>query len=378
MSEEIENTPLAKDEPKASTPDEPDGALRVGGSGTLWVVASLALLVAGTALWRVYQLEHGQADAQAGIRNELSARIDELAHGEQQRRRDLESLRSRLADADGVNKSVREEMLGLGERSRHLEDAVANLAEQRLSGRDALALNEAEFLLQQAQERLALFHDAHAAIAAYKLADSALAAAEDPVFSSVRQTIGAELRALEASKPVETQTAIVALERVRAALPGLATERATRDETASTSRWPGFLAQFVRISYSNDVDANAQRDIGLTRSLAAVDLRAAEAALLARDAEGYKAALEHARAGIVAGFDAQSAATKSVLAELDRVASQPLAPALPELGSALRELRNLRATRALARPPAPAPVQKTPALDAKPGAIAPNSSEADA
>jgi uroporphyrin-3 C-methyltransferase len=28
----------------------------------------------------------------------------------------------------------------------------------------------------------------------------------------------------------------------------------------------------------------------------------------------------------------------------------PLAPALPELGSALKELRNLRATRALAQP----------------------------
>ena len=39
--------------------------------------------------------------------------------------------------------------------------------------------------------------------------------------------------------------------------------------------------------------------------------------------------------------------------ELDRLAAQPLAPALPELGTALKELRNLRATRALSRPRAP-------------------------
>lgn len=357
-----------------------------GRSGTAWFVALLALVVAGVALWRAYAVEHGQAEAQAGIRNELSARVDELARGNDQRKHDLESMRMRLADADGVNKAVREEMLALGERSRHLEDAVANLAEQRLSGRDALALNEAEFVLQQAQERLALFQDAPAAIAAYKLADSALAAAEDPVFSSVRQTIGAELHALEASKPVETQAAIVALERVRAALPGLPSAHATLAETAPTSRWQGFLAQFVRISHNDDAAVNAVQDIGLTRSLAALDLRAAEAALFARDAEACKAALARARAGIVAGFDAQSAAVRDVLVQVDRVASQPLAPPLPELGSALKELRNLRATRALARPSAAAqeltrpstPPAQTPEAGARPGANPPKPSEADA
>jgi uroporphyrin-3 C-methyltransferase len=281
---------------------------------------------------------------------------------------------------------MREEMLGLAERSRHLEDAVANPAEQRLSGRDALALNEAEFVLQQAQERLALFQDAPAAISAYKLADSALAAAEDPVFASVRQTIGAELHALEASKPVETQATIVALERVRAALPGLPTGHAALAETAPSSRWQGFLAQFIRISHSDDAALNATQDIGLARSLAALDLRAAEAALFARDAEAYKAALARARSGIVNGFDAQSAAAQDVLAQIDRVAGQPLAPALPELGSALKELRNLRATRALARPSAPvqelprpstSPAQ-APAAEARPVTNPSNQSEADA
>ena len=58
-----------------------------------------------------------------------------------QRKHDIDAMRARLADADTVNKGVREEMLALGERSRHLEDAVANLAEQHLTGRDALALN---------------------------------------------------------------------------------------------------------------------------------------------------------------------------------------------------------------------------------------------
>lgn len=354
MSEDIDTLPppRADDAPERKPPVRTVPGQRPPRStaGLLWLIALLALAAAGVALWRVYLIENGQSTAQAAARAELVARLDELTRGAEQRKRELDSLRSRVADADGVNKSVREELLGLGERSRHLEDAVANLAEQRQSGRDALAMNEAEFLLQLAQERLALFHDAAAAAAAYKLADSALAAAEDPVFASVRQTIGAELQALDASKPLETQATLAALERVRAQLPALATEHAANADAAQPSRWQGFLAQFVHISHDTDLDATASRDVELTRTLTAIDLRAAQAALLARDDAGYKAALARARGGLATSFDAQAAATRVALAELDRLASQPLAPALPELGSALKELRNLRATRVLSQP----------------------------
>lgn len=342
----------ASESPGASSAPAP----RRGGGLTM-LIALVALAAGGGALWIAYSLKQGQADVQAALRGDVQTRVDELARGTEQRKRELDSMRARLTDADGVNKSVREELLALGERSRHLEDAVANLAEQRMSGRDALAMNEAEFLLQLAQERLALFHDAQSAIVAYGLADSALAAAEDPIFASVRQTIGAERQALEASKPVETRATLAALERLRAQLPALAKQTST-GEAESDSRWQRFLAQFVRVSHNGD-DAQATRDIGLTRSLAALDLRAAEAALLAGDSDGYAAALKRSRDGVAAGFDAAAEPVKNAIAELDRLAAQPLAPAVPELGAALKELRNLRATRTLSRPPA-TPANATP------------------
>ena len=323
--------------------------------GTLASLAALvALIVAGFALWRVVVLERGQGDAESALREEISGRLDEIARGSEQHKRDLDLLRSRVEDVDSVNKSMREELLALGQRSRHLEDAVANLAEQRLTGRDALALNEAEFLLQLAQERLALFQDAQAALAAYRLADSALAAAEDPVFAGVRQTIGAEMQALESAKPLETNATITALERVRASvatMPAMTTEAAS--PAAPPSRIEALLQQFVHISRDQNA-VPGSRDLELTRALASIDLRAAEAALLARDPAAYAAAIARARSGMAGAFDANAAAVKESLAELDRLAAAPLAPALPELGSALRELRNLRATRALAQPRASA------------------------
>ncbi|HEY0178271.1 MAG TPA: uroporphyrinogen-III C-methyltransferase [Dokdonella sp.] len=336
-----------------SVPERRARAGRARGGAALWVVALLALALAGVALWRAYAREHGEAAARAAIHDELGARIDDLARVADQRKRDVDSLRARIADADAVNKSLREELLGLGERSRHLEDAVANLAEQRRSGRDALAMNEAEFLLLAAQERLALFHDATGALAAYRLADDALATAEDPVLASVRQTLAAERQALEASKPLETHDAIAALERVRTSLADLPPPRAAADADAPASRWQRFLAQFVRIR-RDDAPADAPRDAALARSLVALDLRIAEAALLAHDADGCKAALARARRGLAVFADAQSAPGRDAFAALDRVAAQTLPPAPPELGATLKELRNLRATRALSPPATPA------------------------
>ena len=348
-SEVTAPVPATLGTPHDATPSPP---ARRGGT-LAFLVALIALVLAGFAAWRIVAIERGQGDAESAMRSELDARIADLSRSLDQRKRDLDTVRSRLADADSVNKSVREELLALGERSRHLEDAVANLAEQRLTGRDALALNEAEFLLQMAEERLGLFHDAQAALAAYQLADSALAAAEDPVFAGVRQTISAERQALEAARPLDTNATLGALERVRDNLSKLPPKKSAATQAATPSRLEALLQQFVRISSEDTPD---RRDVELTRTLAAIDLRAAEAALLARDPSAYTAAISRARASIAGAFDGDAQPVKDDLAELDRLGSAPLAPALPELGSALRELRNLRATRALTQPrPAPPP-----------------------
>jgi len=347
-SEVAEPQPLVQSAPP-ETPAAPRAA-RTGTGALATLVALAALILAGFATWRIVMLERGQGDAASTLREDIEPRLQVAERTADQRKRELDSMRARIADTDTVNKGVREELLALGERSRHLEDAVANLAEQRLTGRDALALNEAEFLLQLAQERLELFHDAQAALAAYQLADSALAAAEDPVFAGVRQTISAEKQALEASRPLDTNATLGALERVRANLATLPPKKSTA-QAAAPSRLEALLQQFVRISSD---DTTERRDVELTRTLAAIDLRAAEAALLARDPSSFTAAVARARTSIAGAFDDSAQPVKDDLAELDKLGSAPLAPALPELGSALRELRNLRATRALAQPrPAP-------------------------
>ena len=86
----------------------------------------------------------------------------------------------------------------------------------------------------------------------------------------------------------------------------------------------------------------------LARELFLIDLREAEAAALARDDARYRAALESARAEFAAAFDAQVPALIAASNELAAAANALLAPPAPALlGTALKELRNLRATHAL-------------------------------
>jgi uroporphyrin-III C-methyltransferase len=340
---------------------------RRGGPG---MIILLILVVAlGALAWWYFDRQMRERDT--GRSDEMAAQIAALTQSNEQLRRDVDSVRSRYNDADSMNRGIREEVLSFGERSRALEDAVANLSEQRVNNRDAMALNEAEFILQLAGERLALFRDANGAMAAYRLADSALAAAEDPLFASVRQTISAEMQALEAAKPMQTRATLTTLASLRGSLASLPTRPnpASKPPTtvAQRSRLREILDQFVRVSRDDESPAFSARNEELTRSLVAIDLRAAEAALFARDQETFDAALKRARGGIDSVFDTDAAAVRSAIASIDELIATPLSPPLPELGTALGELRNLRTTRALSQPMKPArAVDSKPAQESTP------------
>lgn len=318
------------------------------------LVILLVLLVAAAAAAAWWHFAPPRVDTAAQV-GALQAQVENLERGIARVRGNQDTFRARLDDGDKVDASVRQQLLALGQRVQLAEDAVANLADRRLAGHDALALDEAELLLNLGGERYTLFHDANAAVAAYRLADAALAEVDDAAFSTVRQSIAGEIVALADSHAADPQALVVRLSRLRAQLPELTRAGSlppppTR-APANESWLARLLGTFVRVSHDADTvqEQSAIRDISLARDLVTLDLRAAQAAALARDDAGFRTALVEARAQIAASFDTQTAQTAAVLKELDALAQAQLAPPAPGvLGTALRELRNLRATHALA------------------------------
>ena len=318
------------------------------------LVLLLIAVAAATAWWRF--TPHPDTPAQIAA---LQAQTENLERSLTHLRGNADAFRARLDDGDKVDASVRQQLLALGQRVQLAEDAVANLADRRLAGHDALALDEAELLLTLGGERYSLFHDAPATIAAYRLADAALAEVDDAAFSTVRQSIAGEIVALNDLHAADPQALVMQLSQLRAQVPELARVGSLpppAPAAADESIFSRLFGAFVRVSHDTGT-AQAQievRDISLARDLVALDLRAAQAAALARNDAGFRAAVVEARAQIAAAFDAQAPHTVAFDKDLDALTTAQLAPAPPAvLGAALKDLRNLRATHALAAAKAP-------------------------
>ncbi|WP_091338360.1 uroporphyrinogen-III C-methyltransferase [Frateuria terrea] len=316
---------------------------RRGGAMALALLLSLlALGLAGYVGWRQWQQMQGSASDNldqrvAHVEDTLGTLGDERT-----------LLRQRLGDAEQVNRGLREELLGQGERLRNLEDAVAKLSEKSLSGHDAMLLDETETLLRMGQQRYVLFHDAQGAAAAYGLADQALAAVNDGAFSGVRQSIAAEREALQQSEP--HAHAIDALQQLRGALETFPLKpQDTPAGQANAGAWARIrhaLGSVVSVQRDNGAPL-AVADARFARELAALDLAQAQAALLAADVDAARAAIVRAQASLAAQFDTADPAVAHAQAQLASLAGT-LKPTTPvQLGAALAELRNLRAVHAL-------------------------------
>jgi uroporphyrin-III C-methyltransferase len=326
-------------------------APRPRGGGSLALAVLLALIAVGASGyigWRQWQQEQGSAADNQSVAS-LQQRVATLETtlttlGDQR-----SSLNQRLDDAAQVNRSLREELLGQAERTRHLEDAVAKLAEKTLSGRDGMLLDETESLLRMAGERYTLFHDAQGAAAAYALADQTLAAVNDGAFSGLRQSVNAEREALAKSQPASQAGALQQLVALRGGLADLPLKPLDSHAAEATDAWSRIrraLAGVVSVQRDNGAPL-AVADARFARELAALDLAQAQAALLAYDSKGYAAALQRVDAALANQFDGSAPAVQQARETLKQLAGQLPANAPVQLGAALTELRNLRAVHAL-------------------------------
>ncbi|WP_049621040.1 uroporphyrinogen-III C-methyltransferase [Frateuria defendens] len=348
-----QDQPTPKDSPVAApapaAPRSPGRPPRRGSSVALALLLALVALGAtGYVGWRQWRQDAGRADDSRSLTS-LQSRVAGLEDNLNAVGNERTALRQRLNDADQVNRSLREEVLGQSERLRNLEDAVAQLAEKSLSGHDALLLDETESLLRMAKERYALFHDAPGAASAYAMADQALAAVNDGAFSGLRQSVQAEREALEKSQPARQAAQLDVLQQLRETLPALPLKPLDRTTAVASGAWARLrqaLGSVVSVQRDNGAPL-AVADARLARQLTALDLAQAQSALLAYDPADANAALQRAEASLAVQFDDTDRGVQQARTQLAalRAELRPTAPV--QLGAALDELRNLRAVHAL-------------------------------
>ena len=185
------------------------------GHGALWLLLALcaALGVAGWRGWQAWSA-HDAATRRSFAEqlDALDARLDALR--EQQR-----AQSQRLQQDESTDRVLREEVIGLGQRSALLEQTVEKLADPDRRGAQALFLDEAALLLAIGQQRLQLAGDIDAARRAYALAATLLERADDPRLLDLRQALVQERAALDALGADPRVAALRALDAFSASLP---------------------------------------------------------------------------------------------------------------------------------------------------------------
>ncbi|HDS1132782.1 TPA: uroporphyrinogen-III C-methyltransferase [Stenotrophomonas maltophilia] len=296
----------------------------------------VVLGVGGYAGWYVWQQQQHEQEAKAQTMavqlQGLEATLDAL-------RRDQRATSQRLQDAATTNRVLRDEMLGLSQRSALLEENLAKLADSANQGRQAVQRDEAELLLTQAAQRLNYADDVEGARRLYAQAATALADLPDSDGLNLRQALVQErdaLDALGAGPRVQSLQRLDALARALQGLPSQVTGNAATD--TAKPWWQSTLAPFVDITPSRQNGPLTAAERRNADDALQLELTLARAAIERGDRTGRDTALERVEHWAQRRWP-DSPALRAQRAELKALRELPLQASNTVLGSTLQQLR---------------------------------------
>jgi uroporphyrin-3 C-methyltransferase len=320
-----------------------------GPSPMLVAFAVVALLLAIYAHWRFGQFDE-RIDRVRGQVTQLRGTQDRLAG-------QLATLTARLETSQNA---MRTEMRGLRELPAQVNELGRSVEELRTrteAPQRAWVRAEALYLLDLGERRLNLEHDVVTAIVAMETADARLAALNDPAVVEVRRLLArelAELRAVPVPDLPSVLSRIAAVEDAVATLPvlGVPVTKGRQLEAAPEPRGPlerGLhrLAQALRdlVSLKRIDPATTrlvtQEEVSLRRQHLELLLFAARIAAMEPDAAAYEQSLQAAETWLGEFFDVASPAAAGARTEIAALRSVNIAPRLPAVGAAARQLQRV-------------------------------------
>ncbi len=298
--------------------------------------------------------------SQGEARGTVEQSLDEVKREAQRLRADREGLESSLVE---VQESSRRSVSAFERRLGHLETSISALANNRTDNAKQLALAESEYLLRAASERLSLFDDPQGAGRALALAAEQLSSVDDPIFSTVRQTLANHRQALnqlELPDRVALSTQLLAMARSSVEWP-LDARRSLNSsganllipEAEEQGWWPRFKSVL-----SNVVVVHREKETAtvlltleeerLLRENVRLQLQVAQLAAARGEQALYESSIGAVTDWIGEYYEPTAEPIAAALAQLEALAATELKPKLPDISQALRQLRNIRATETLA------------------------------
>jgi uroporphyrin-3 C-methyltransferase len=317
---------------------------------TLRVMLMLLLLAAlGWGGWYGMQLflaDHDQIITQARDLNALEVQNSKLDN--------------RVADLADVTRRNAGEVTVFESRLDELSQAVARLSEQYQGGRTRMQMTVVEHLLMTANERALLQHDVDGAMTALDLADQRLGVLGEPRLFPVRRTIADEIAALREVPRADLTAAALTFSSLISRVPRLPLRAQVPQHfeikappvpvPAAAADWPERLWASVKQALGSlfSVHRNSgpaprllsPDDQALVYQVLLLKLEGARLAMLGGDAVSYRDLCAASAAWITDYFRADDPGVLAAQAELERLGSLKLNPAIPDITRSLTLLRS--------------------------------------
>lgn len=333
------------------------------GRGLLWLLllAVLAALIGGGwMLWHKLEATTETLEAEDALIRRLSQQLRAVEA-------DANQLARRQDDAEGASQRNAAAINGLQAQQQAALKSIEALDATLQGGRARFQLAAVEELLLLAHDRVALSKDVTSAVTALELAEARLAALADPRLLPVREALSSErLALLAAPRPDLTGAALALgslLERsaslpLRARVPSrfdavAAVETAEPEKSPTASEWPARLwagtkaalgAVFRIQREARPVDRLLPPEQeALIHTLLALKLEGARLALLRQEPTSTRDLIDGALRWLDLYYVAGDARVLATRAELERLRTLDLNPALPLPTKALEKLRALNA-----------------------------------
>ncbi|MGB3393773.1 MAG: uroporphyrinogen-III C-methyltransferase [Stenotrophomonas sp.] len=303
----------------------------------LAAVLVLAMLVAGGFFWRGWQADQRQTEQ---TRIAAAQQLADLQKTVEDLRRDQRANARGMQDAASTNRVLRDEVLGLGQRSALLEENLARLADNPHQGTQAVRREEAELLLVQARQRLVYAADLDGARRLYALAAGVLENLDGPRYLNLRQALMQERNALDALGPGARARSAEQLAQWAAALDALPEQPPTAAD-GKQPWWQQMLSPLVQIRPADPQVLVARSERIAAHDALQLELSLARAALERGDTEAWQHALQRMDTWLLRLWP-DTPQRQQQRQRLDALRKAELQISAPELGSTLQQLRSMR------------------------------------
>lgn len=328
-------------------------------TGLIALIVLLVLLLMGGAGYWLYDKQLGiqqNADNQLkGVEEKITALGDEISQSQSL----IDASTNQQAEAAA---SLKAELEAITTNQKVLGETLDVMQKEKPKQQSAWVLEEVDYLLTIAQQRLSLTRDVSTALAAMQGADARLKELGNPNLNGIREALIKEMNQLREVEDADISGMVLYLADVTSRVeslplrdfdvPTLKDMKIPDKEEAAQGQWKdvalsmwGDLVKMVEIkdqAVPDEILFDPELRYFLHQNLQ-LELTSAKLSVLRRDTNSMNASLSRVNEILKRYFDTESNAVSGVVTQLDEMQTVDLNPPMPEATESLNLLKQFKA-----------------------------------